>query len=129
MVALDIDIRNRHFFRRRETRRAIATSSSAIARAMSSAVVFLFAVGNVLKADEVDVFAFSVLRDLEQIEHAEETRSLRQRRGDIRKTDLLDGVHLDFTVLIEGIAPSNLHMRPLPDSNADSDVSISDTFS
>ena len=73
-----------------------------------------------MEPDQIDILAFSVLRNFEEIEHAEETRCARQLWSDIYETDLLDRINLDFT-LFHSIPPAHLDVRTLPYSDAASD--------
>lgn len=50
----------------------------------------LFAWTHVVESDQIDVLAFTVFRDLEQIDEPEKTRLARQLGSDIRKPNGLD---------------------------------------
>lgn len=50
-----------------------------------------------MKPDQIDILALTVLRNLEQINEAQESRLARQGWGDIRKTDVLNRIHFDLT--------------------------------
>ena len=52
----------------------------------------------VLKLDQVDVRAAAVLRDLEQVDYAEEARAPRQIAGDVLERDLADGFDEDVAL-------------------------------
>ena len=52
---------------------------------------------HVVEPNEINILAFTVLRDLEQINDAHESRLARQCWGDIRKTDRLNRIHFDLT--------------------------------
>ena len=70
-----------------------------------------------MEPDQVNILARTVLRHLEKIDNAEETGLSCQLRGDIRKTDRLNGIHLNFT-FFHPVSPADFDMRVLPDSNA-----------
>ena len=82
-----------------------------------------------MEADQVDVLAATVFRHFEKVENTEETRSNRQRRSNVRKTDGLYGIDLDLTVLVHRITATNLDMRTQPDPHAAGDVAVADSFS
>src|ERR1700679_2550569 len=52
---------------------------------------------HIVESNQVDIFAFTVLGDLEQIDDTQESRLARQCWSDIRKTDRRDGIHFDLT--------------------------------
>lgn len=52
-----------------------------------------------MKPTQIDILAFTVLRDLEQINEAQESGLARQCRRDIRKTDGLNRIHFDLAFL------------------------------
>src|SRR5439155_20410768 len=68
----------------------------------------------------VDILAFPVLRDLEQIDQTQETRLTRQLRSDIRKTNRRDRIHFDLT-FFHTVPGANLDVRtrPYPDTASD----------
>lgn len=51
-----------------------------------------------MEPNKIDTLAFTVLRNLEQIDYAKEARFPCQLRSDIRETDRRNGVHYDLTV-------------------------------
>jgi hypothetical protein len=53
---------------------------------------------DVVEADEVDVLAFAVFGDLEQVENAEEAGGACELGSDVGKADRFDGVNLDVAV-------------------------------
>jgi hypothetical protein len=80
-----------------------------------------------MEPDEVNIFAPSVLRDLEQIHQAEETRFARQLRSDIRKTDGSDGIDFDLA-FFHAVAVAHFDMGALPDADAAGDFSPADSL-
>src|SRR5260370_40451781 len=58
-----------------------------------------------------------MFRDLEQIQDSQKSRLPRQFRSDIRKADLVNGVHLDLALLhaVSG-ADFNAGTHPYPDA-------------
>ena len=50
-----------------------------------------------MEPNQIDIFAFTVLGNLEQIDEPQETRLARQLWSDVGKTDGRDGIHLDLT--------------------------------
>jgi hypothetical protein len=75
-----------------------------------------------VKPNQEDVLASAMPGDLEQINHTEETRLSCQGGRDIRKTDRLDGIHLDRTFFHTISAPT-LIGQTLPDPEAAGDFS------
>jgi hypothetical protein len=59
-----------------------------------------------MKPYQIDLFPFSMLGDLEEIDNPEESRLTCQLRSDIRESNYLDRIHLDFT-LIHAISTSH----------------------
>ena len=80
-----------------------------------------------MEADEVDPFAFTVLRHLQQIDDAEEAGFARQLGRDIRETDRLDGIDFDlaFFHLITG---PDFYVRAHPDADAAGDFSAANSL-
>ena len=66
------------------------------------------------------ILAFTVLRDLQQIDHTKETRLSRQLWSDIRKANRHDRIHLDLT-FFDSVRAANFDMwtRPYPDTAGD----------
>ena len=50
-----------------------------------------------MEPNQIDIFTLTVLRNLEQIKEAQESRLAGQCWGDIRKTDRLNRIHFDLT--------------------------------
>jgi hypothetical protein len=73
-----------------------------------------------VESNQIDILAFTVLRDLEQIDDTEEARLARQLRSDIRKTDRLDRIDLDLT-FFHGVTGAHFDVgtRPYPDTASD----------
>ena len=73
-----------------------------------------------MEANEVDILASAVLRDLEQIEDAQKSRCLCQGGSDIWETDRLDGIHHNHAI-VHRITAAYLHVRtrPYPDTACD----------
>jgi hypothetical protein len=82
----------------------------------------------VVETNQKNVSAFAVVRDLEQIDDAEETRLSRQLRCNIWKADRLDGVHFNVTFL-HGIPAAHFNVRAGPDSDATRNLSTTDALS
>ena len=80
-----------------------------------------------MESDQIDVLAFAVLRNLEKIQHAKETRRARQRRSDIRETNGLDGIDFDLAVL-HRIPPAHFDVGTHPYSHAASDLAATNSF-
>jgi hypothetical protein len=80
-----------------------------------------------VEPNQVDILAFTVLRDLEQIDQTKETRLSRLLRSDIRKTDWLDRIHLDFT-FFHSVPGTYFDMRARPNSYAAGDFSATNSF-
>lgn len=70
-----------------------------------------------MKPDQIDILAFSVLGDLEQINEAEETGSSRQLWSDLGKADRLDRIYFDVT-FFHAIALAHSHAWAHPDPDA-----------
>jgi len=73
-----------------------------------------------MEPNQIDILAFTVLRDLEQIDHTQETRLSRQLWSDIRKANRHDRIHLDLT-FFDSVRAANFDMwtRPYPDTAGD----------
>src|SRR5215472_12401075 len=63
----------------------------------------------VVKADQVDVPASTVVSHLEEIQNAKKPRLLRQLGSNVGKTDGLDGVHFDLA-FFHPVPPAYPHM-------------------
>jgi len=70
-----------------------------------------------VEPNQIDILAFTVLRDFKQIEDTQETRLSRQLWSDIRKTDWGDRIHLDLTLFhtVPG-THFDVGLRPYPDA-------------
>jgi hypothetical protein len=81
----------------------------------------------IMEADEVDILAFTVPRDLQQIGEAGESGFSRESRRNLRKLDRLDGVDLDlaFVHTVTGAGPN---ARTTPNANAAGNLSPTDSF-
>jgi hypothetical protein len=66
-----------------------------------------------VEPNQVDIFAFTVLGDLEEIDETKETRLASQLWSDIRKTDRLDRAARDFSA-------TNSLAKPLGEHHAES---------
>ena len=75
-----------------------------------------------MKPDQIDILAFPVLGDLEQIDESQESRLARQGRGNIRKTDWLDRIHFDLT-FFHTVPVAHFDVRTHPNSDTASDLS------
>ena len=75
-----------------------------------------------MESNQVNVLALSVLRDLKQIDDAQETRLSRQLWSNLEKANRFDGIYLDLTFL-HAIAGACLYVRTRPDSDAACDFS------
>src|SRR5689334_4967359 len=64
-----------------------------------------------------------MLRDLEQIDNAQEPGLSRQLGSDVLKADLLDRLHFDLA-FVHPVSPADLHVGPRPDSHAAGDFAI-----
>jgi len=80
-----------------------------------------------VKPNQIDIFAFTVLGNLEQIDETQETRLARQRWGDIGKTDGRDGIHLDLT-FFHTVPGAHLDVRTHPDPDAAGDFSAANSL-
>jgi len=79
-----------------------------------------------VEPNQINILAFTVLGDLEQIDQAQETRLARQLRSDVRKPERLDGIHFDLTFL-HPITGAYLDVERLPNSDAAGDLSAPDS--
>src|SRR5579863_1010089 len=82
--------------------------------------------GHMMKPNQVDVLAFAMLGNLEQIDQAKETGFSRQSGSDVGETDGRDRIHFNFTFL-HSVAATYFHARVLPESDAAGDFSATDT--
>ena len=73
-----------------------------------------------MEPNQIDIFTLTVLRNLEQINEAQESRLARQCWGDIRKTDRLDRIHFDLTFFHSvALAHCDVGTRPYSDTASD----------
>jgi hypothetical protein len=82
----------------------------------------------VVKPDQIDILAFTVLCDLQQIQNAEEPRLSGQLRRDIGKPDRNNRLDFDLSVGVHPVASADLHMRALPYTNTARDISPANSF-
>ena len=80
-----------------------------------------------MEADQIDVFAFAVLGDFQQIDEAQETRFARQLRSDVRKADRLDGIDFDLA-FFHAVAVADLDVGARPDADAARDFAAADSL-
>lgn len=80
-----------------------------------------------MEPNQVDIFASTVLGDLEQIDETKETRLARQLWSDIGKTDRLDRIHLDLT-FFHPVPRTHFDMGTHPYSDAASDFSATNSL-
>jgi hypothetical protein len=80
-----------------------------------------------VEPDQVDIFAFAVLGNLEQIHEAGETRLAHQLRRDVVKLDRLDGFDLDFA-FFHGVPRARFDVGANPDSDTAGDVSAANSW-
>ena len=80
-----------------------------------------------MEPNQIDIFAFTVLRNLEQIDDTQETRLSRQLWSDGQKTDRLYGIHLDLT-FVHAVPGAHFDVGAGPDSDAASDFSSTDSI-
>ena len=81
-----------------------------------------------MEPDQIDILAFTVLRDLKQIEHAQEPGFSGQLWSDIREPDRFDRIHFDFSLCVQAVPAANLDMRACPDADAAGDVTAANSF-
>ena len=80
-----------------------------------------------MEPDQIDILAFAVLRDLEKVDHAFETRLSRQLWSDVRETDRQDRIHLDLT-FFHAIADAFLDAGIHPYSDAAGNFSATNSL-
>jgi hypothetical protein len=80
-----------------------------------------------VEPNEIDILAFAVLCNLEQINDAQETRIARQGWRDIRKTDRLDRIHFDLA-FFHSVAVAHYDVRAHPYSDTASDFSSTNSI-
>ena len=74
-----------------------------------------------MKANQINIVAFAVLGNLQQIEHAQKPRLARQLRSDIGIADRCDGLDLDFAIT-HPVAVAHRDVRAGPDAYAARDL-------
>jgi hypothetical protein len=82
---------------------------------------------HVVEPNQIDIFTFTVFRNLEQIDDTKETRFASQLRSDIRKTDWLDRIHFDRT-FVHAVPGAHFDMRTRPYSDTASDFSATNSL-
>ena len=82
---------------------------------------------HVVEPNQIDIFTFAVLRNLEQIDDTKETRFASQLWSDIRKTDRLDQIHFDRT-FVHAVAGAHFDVRARPYSDTASDFSATNSL-
>ena len=70
-----------------------------------------------MEADQVDVVAFAVFCDFEQIDDAEKPRFACQLRRNVEEPDRFDGIDFDLAFL-HRVAVPDLYVRAGPDADA-----------
>ena len=80
-----------------------------------------------MEPNQIDIFAFTMLSDLEQIDDTKETRLARQLWSDIRKTDWRDRIHLDLA-FFHAIPGAHFDVGTHPYSDTASDFSAANSF-
>ena len=80
-----------------------------------------------MEADQINVLASSVLRDLEQIDETQESRFAGQRWSNIGKPDRLNRIYLDLA-LLHAVARADSNVGTCPESNARSDFSATNSL-
>ena len=71
----------------------------------------------IVEPDQVDILAFTVPRDVQQIGHAEEAGLARELRRNLCKFDGIHGVDFDLA-FAHAIAAADLDMGTSPDPDA-----------
>ena len=82
---------------------------------------------HLVELNRLIIFAFTVFRNLEQIDDTKETRFASQLWSDIRKTDRLDRIHFDRT-FVHGVPGAHFDMRTRPYSDTASDFSATNSI-
>jgi len=80
-----------------------------------------------VESNQIDILAWAMLGNFEQIDDAQETGLARQLRCDIRKADRLNGIHLNLTVF-HTIPMTDDDVRTLPYTHAASNFSKADSL-
>jgi hypothetical protein len=82
---------------------------------------------NVLKLDEVHVFASTVLRELKEIVNAREAAVAGETRRDLFERDRDDGIDFDLA-FFEAVSPAGANVRTHPHANASRDRAASNAI-
>jgi hypothetical protein len=80
-----------------------------------------------VESNQIDIFALTVLSDLQQIDQSQEAGLPRQLRSDIRKTNRLDRIHLDLT-FVHGVSAADFDVGAHPYSDAARDFSAANAL-
>jgi hypothetical protein len=80
-----------------------------------------------VEPNEIDILAFTVLRNFQQINDAQESGLARQRWSNIRKTDWLDRIHFDLT-FFHSVAFAHFDVGTHPYSDTASDFSSTNSI-
>jgi hypothetical protein len=80
-----------------------------------------------MEPNQIDILAFTVLRDLEKIYDAQETGLSRQLWSDVQKTDRLNGIHFNLT-FVHTVPGAHGDVGASPDSDAASDFSATNAI-
>jgi hypothetical protein len=79
--------------------------------------LFQFPSFHIMKAHQISLLAFPMLRHLEQVQHPQKSRLSRQLRSNVRKPNRLDRIHFNLA-FFHGIPPAHSHPRPHPEPHA-----------
>ena len=82
---------------------------------------------HIVEPNQIDIFTFTVLRNLEQIDDTKETRFASQLWSDIRKTDGLDRIHF-YRTFVHAVPSAHFDMRTRPYSDTASDFSATNSL-
>jgi hypothetical protein len=80
-----------------------------------------------METNEIDILAFPVLGDFQQIDDTKETRLSRQLWSDIRKADRLDRIDFNFT-FFHTVPGAHSYVRTLPYSDTTGDFSATNSL-
>jgi hypothetical protein len=80
-----------------------------------------------VEPNQIDIFAFTVLRDFEQIDDSQKPRLSRQLWRDIRKANRFDGIDFDLTFL-HRVSRADLDMGTRPDPDAASNLPLTNSL-
>jgi hypothetical protein len=81
----------------------------------------------VVEPDQIDILAFTVFGNLEQIDETEETRLARQLWSDVRKANRCDRVHFDLA-FVHAVPGAHFNMGSRPYSNTASDFAATNSI-